>query len=85
MDHFQVFFGFVTILLLFFFFFSFFFFKFYFIFKFYIIVLVLPNIKMNPPQVYMCWFFGCKACGIQPASPALEGKVLTTGSAGTSL
>ena len=33
---------------------SFFFFKFYFIFKLYIIVLVLPNIKMNPPQVYMC-------------------------------
>ena len=31
----------------------FFFFKFYFIFKLYIIVLVLPNIKMNPPQVYM--------------------------------
>ena len=30
-----------------------FFFKFYFIFKLYIIVLVLPNIKMNPPQVYM--------------------------------
>ena len=29
-------------------------FKFYFIFKLYIIVLVLPNIKMNPPQVYMC-------------------------------
>ena len=28
-----------------------FFFKFYFIFKLYIIVLVLPNIKMNPPQV----------------------------------
>ena len=27
--------------------------KFYFIFKLYIIVLVLPNIKMNPPQVYM--------------------------------
>ena len=26
----------------------------YFIFKLYIIVLVLPNIKMNPPQVYMC-------------------------------
>ena len=25
-----------------------------FIFKLYIIVLVLPNIKMNPPQVYMC-------------------------------
>ena len=29
----------------------FFFFLFYFIFKLYIIVLVLPNIKMNPPQV----------------------------------
>ena len=34
--------------------FFFFFFKFYFIFKLYIIVLVSPNIKMNPPQVYMC-------------------------------
>ena len=37
--------------------FSFFFFSFFFlnfIFKLYIIVLVLPNIKMNPPQVYMC-------------------------------
>ena len=32
----------------------FFFFKFYFIFKHYSIVLVLPNIKMNPPQVYSC-------------------------------
>ena len=31
-----------------------FFFKFYFIFKLYIIVLVLPNIKMNLPQIYMC-------------------------------
>ena len=30
------------------------FFKFYSIFKLYKIVLVLPNIKMNPPQVYMC-------------------------------
>ena len=28
------------------------FFKFYFIFKLYNIVLVLPNIEMNPPQVY---------------------------------
>ena len=27
---------------------------FYFIFKIYIIVLVFPNIKMNPPPVYMC-------------------------------
>ena len=38
----------------FFFFFFLNFFKFYFIFKLYITVLVLPNIKMNPPQVYMC-------------------------------
>ena len=29
-----------------------FFFKFYFTFKLYTIVLVLPNIEMNPPQVY---------------------------------
>ena len=34
--------------------FCFFFLKFYFIFKLYITVLDLPNIKMNPPQVYMC-------------------------------
>ena len=33
------------------------FFKFYFIFKLYIIVLVLPNIKMNPPQVYPFFSF----------------------------
>ena len=31
-----------------------FFFNFILFFKLYIIVLVLPNIKMNPPQVYMC-------------------------------
>ena len=36
------------------FFFFFFFLFFNFIFKLYRIVLVLPNIKMNPPQVYMC-------------------------------
>ena len=30
------------------------FFLIYFIFKHYNIVLVLPNIEMNPPQVYMC-------------------------------
>ena len=30
------------------------FFKFYFIFKLYNIGLVLPNINMNPPQVYIC-------------------------------
>ena len=35
-------------------FFFFFLIWFYFIFKLYIIVLVLPNIKMNLPQVYMC-------------------------------
>ena len=29
-------------------------FLFYFIFKLYNIVLVLPNIEMNPPQVYIC-------------------------------
>ena len=33
---------------------SVFFFNFYFIFKLYNIVLVLPNIKMNPPHVYLC-------------------------------
>ena len=32
----------------------FFFFFIFFIFKLYNIVLVLPNIEMNPPQVYMC-------------------------------
>ena len=36
------------------FFFFFTVFEFYFIFKLYITVLVLPNIKMNPPQVHMC-------------------------------
>ena len=29
-------------------------FFFFFIFKLYKIVLVLPNIEMNPPQVYIC-------------------------------
>ena len=40
----------------------------------------------------MFWFFGCKACrilapqsGIEPAPPALEGEVLTTGRPGKSL
>ena len=33
---------------------TFFCFSFYFIFKLYNIVLVLPHIKMNPPQPYMC-------------------------------
>ena len=40
--------------LFFFAFYFYFFFKFYFIFKLYITVLVLPKIKMNLPQVYMC-------------------------------
>ena len=34
-------------------FFFFLIYLFFFIFKLYITVLVLPNIKMNPPQVYM--------------------------------
>ena len=34
--------------------FLFFIYFYFFIFKLYKIVLVLPNIKMNPPQVYMC-------------------------------
>ena len=50
----NLFFFFFFIYLLFFFFSTFFFFFFYFIFKLYITVLDLPNIKMNPPQVYMC-------------------------------
>ena len=48
--------------LLLFFFFLFFFLKFYFIFKLYITVLVLPNIKMNPPQVYMCGVWAVDCC-----------------------
>ena len=66
-----------------FFYFIFYFFKFYFIFKLYKIILVLPNIKMNPPQVYMCspsWTllpppspyhpFGSSQC-ISPKHPVL--------------
>ena len=41
---------------------------------------------------FMFWFFGHEACGflaprpgIKPATPALEGKVLTTGLPGRSL
>ena len=41
------------------------FFKFYFIFKLYVTVLVLPNIKMNPPQVYMCYSILCSTLFIQ--------------------
>ena len=35
---------------------SYFFYFLFFIFKLYITVLVLPNIKMNPPQVYWSYF-----------------------------
>ena len=49
------------------FFLFFIFFKFYFIFKLYITVLVLPNIKMNPPQVSRFdaryWMLGAGALG----------------------
>ena len=44
----------LTLELLWFFFCLFLLFKFYFIFKIYNIVLVLPNIEMNPPHVYIC-------------------------------
>ena len=44
------------------------------------------------PFCFMFWFFDCMACGIiapqpgiEPSSPALEGKVLTTGPPGKSL
>ena len=40
-----------------FYFFFYFFLKFYFIFKLYITVLDLPNIKMNPPQVYSDYYY----------------------------
>ena len=46
--------GYVWIQNLFLLFYLFIYFKFYFIFKLYNIVLVLPNIEMNPPQVYLC-------------------------------
>ena len=55
------------------------FFFFSFIFKLYNIVLVLPNIEMNPPWVYMCspsWFIYfwpcCVACRILVPQPGLE-------------
>ena len=46
--------GFLFVSFFFFLFCVLFFFLISFIFKLYIIVLVLPNIKMNPPQAYMC-------------------------------
>ena len=42
------------------------FFLIYFIFKLYKIVLVLPNIKMNPPQVYMSF---CKYKSVHATFP----------------
>ena len=54
-------------------------FKFYFIFKLYLIVLVLPNIKMNPPQVYMrppSWTLSFKyQISVPPLFSSLNGKV----------
>ena len=41
------------------FFFLFYFFNLILFFKLYIIILVLPNIKMNPPQVYLCLLLAC--------------------------
>ena len=55
---------------------------FYFIlfFKLYIIVLVLPNIKMNPPQVYMClfliWLHSFILSGV--ISPLISSSILGT-------
>ena len=52
---------------------QYFFLKFYFIFKLYKIVLVLPNIKMNPPQVYMCspsWTFHPPPSPYHPSGPS---------------
>ena len=45
----------------------------FFFFKLYIIVLVLPNIKMNPPQVYMCRFFvsGSQSIGASASATVL--------------
>ena len=53
------------------------FFKFNFIFKLYIIVLVLPNIKMNPSQVYMCFLLSYTIFGSK-LSTFCEGYVLCT-------
>ena len=43
-----------------------FFFKFYFIFKINNIVLVLPNIEMNPPQVYPTYHWLDLGWGMKP-------------------
>ena len=56
-----------------FYFYLFIYFKFYFSFKLCIIVLVLPNIKMNPPQVYMCfpsWTFLPPPSPYHPSGPS---------------
>ena len=50
-------------------FFSFLFFKFYFIFKLYNIVLILPNIEMNPPQVF--FHQASAVAGCNPSPPPL--------------
>ena len=46
------------------------FFKFYFIFKLYNIVLILPNIEMNPPQVFTCSPYHSSQC-TSPKHPVL--------------
>ena len=52
---------------------------FFLIFKLYIIVLVLPNIKMNPPQVYITYFIILwdKICKVPDHNQALY-KYLNT-------
>ena len=54
-----------------------FFFNFILFFKLYIIVLVLPNIKMNPPQVYMC-FVSSLSCMVIGVKPPWAGKGIST-------
>ena len=59
-----------------------------FFFSFFVCIEICYNIA----SVFMFWFFGHKPYGIlspqpgiEPAPPALEGKVLTTGPPGKSL
>ena len=54
-----------------------FFFNFILFFKLYIIVLVLPNIKMNLPQVYMC-FVSSLSCMVIGVKPPWAGKGIST-------
>ena len=57
-----------------------FFFKFYFIFKLYKTVLVLPNIKMNPPQVvFPVVMYGCESWTIKKAEHRRTDVLLNCG------